>query len=631
MVFWRNDQKYDGSIHCMGNGRLAAYGSGPEIIQVFGPPYSAQSFIGLKLDITNTVETRGEREIGTAVWKHTINLDGKDVGYLHDFVDVEFPCLIRKMNLLQKIQYTLNFNTSLSFIDNSASLSGIYRDGETYSSLLIMCEAGTFIYNHYPNPYRTYFQIVLVGNAYFTCEDKKNWVIHCNPGQSSIHFIGGPSYPECIENTEAIIKTGYEVMLSRTREYWRKFTERRKDFAVLLPQSTPHREKLMKVIDSVAVLVKAQQSREGAVLAGHNYHLGYVRDQYGVARGLLALGYTQEAKEILNFYWNIFKRHGKIHNAQAAGFDGIFHVHENDGSEITGYLILQAFDLYDETKDAVFLDEIMPMLVWAWNMQVDLLGANMLPFNGDETYVAGGMLPRSSLQDGSAEATLIFEAGGRRLIDWIEKTGMWSTNEVIQAKIILDNVRDSFRDNFCKNGYVLANNPGRIKAAGLPRFRHGVCEVCRCNMTWTQLNVSNRYVCPDCFAAGKGDKTETERYSINSVSLIPLYLRNTLLEMSDVKQVILDVTQRFEKTGFLPSRSDGNWAVGYDFGILLYNLIQLNHPATEQINDKMMSLLDQTDAWVEYYIQDAPASTRCRPWESAINLEAALAYALKDV
>jgi hypothetical protein len=41
----------------------------------------------------------------------------------------------------------------------------------------------------------------------------------------------------------------------------------------------------------------------------------------------------------------------------------------------------------------------------------------------------------------------------------------------------------------------------------------------------------------------------------------------------------------------------------------------------------MMNMLDETGAWVEYYIEGKPNGTFCRPWESAINLEAAIRFA----
>ena len=77
------------------------------------------------------------------------------------------------------------------------------------------------------------------------------------------------------------------------------------DFSRILPPDFPQREKLLQTIDDVAVLIKTQQSAEGGVLAGYPYPLAYVRDQYGVSRGLSTLGYFDEAKAILEFYWKI--------------------------------------------------------------------------------------------------------------------------------------------------------------------------------------------------------------------------------------------------------------------------------------------------------------------------------------
>ena len=162
-------------------------------------------------------------------------------------------------------------------------------------------------------------------------------------------------------------------------------------------------------------MMRTQQAVQGAEIAGYPYPLGYVRDQYGVARGYLAMGYYREAESILRFYWDIWKKTGELHCAQGIGVDGIFHIHENDGVESPGYLILQAFDLLAKTGDTAFTREIFPMLEWCWEVQKKHLAGHMLPFNGDETYVAGGILPRSCLNDGSSEATMLFIDGGELL------------------------------------------------------------------------------------------------------------------------------------------------------------------------------------------------------------------------
>ena len=40
----------------------------------------------------------------------------------------------------------------------------------------------------------------------------------------------------------------------------------------------------------------------------------------------------------------------------------------------------------------------------------------------------------------------------------------------------------------------------------------------------------------------------------------------------------------------------------------------------------MMDLRDSSVSWVEYYVDGYPYNTPCRPWESSINIAAALKY-----
>ena len=44
MRTWKNSGQDDGSLHCLGNGRLCVYEQGPNLVQVFGPPYSGTAF-----------------------------------------------------------------------------------------------------------------------------------------------------------------------------------------------------------------------------------------------------------------------------------------------------------------------------------------------------------------------------------------------------------------------------------------------------------------------------------------------------------------------------------------------------------------------------------------------------------
>jgi len=85
-----------------------------------------------------------------------------------------------------------------------------------------------------------------------------------------------------------------------------------------------------------------------------------------------------------------------------------------------------------------------------------------------------------------------------------------------------------------------------------------------------------------------------------------------------------EILQSYKATGKLPSRPDNDVAVGYDYGLLLYALTELDHPMARELYEKTLQLADSTGAWAEYYRDHKPSGTRCRPWESAINAEALL-------
>jgi hypothetical protein len=317
-----------------------------------------------------------------------------------------------------------------------------------------------------------------------------------------------------------------------------------------------------------------------------------------------------------------------------------FHVHENDRVEITGYLVCQAFDLL-VASSAVgagaeeFLDQIFPMLDWAFWSQVGELVEGMLPFNGDETYVAGGILPRSALNDGSAEATLLFLEGGEKLVARAARTRRWNSAQLERARQALVEARTRYRSNFFQDGYLLTNQPRRAALAQPPRFRHGVCERCLVEPSrpiaaiWTERSASGRYLCPDCLAKGDFPPAVPRSFQLNSVSLVSSYLRSSLISPQELTPIVNEVITLYRHTGRLPSRPDepDGLAVGYDYGLLLYALAVLGHPEADGFCRTVLCLRDAAGAWAEYYRHGQPVGTRCRPWESAVNLEAVLKWA----
>lgn len=629
---WQNQTTDDGSIHCLGNGRLCVYEQGPDLVQVFGPPYSAPAFYRFTLEMDEAVSDLSERRQGTAIWAHRVNVAGEPAGEITDFVDRDLACLVRRFMLSASLHFCLELNAPVEVTLTGTDLRG--------GALVLEVPAGRYFNHVYPFPTVVYQQITWQGAVEIAIIDQTHIRFDIKPGESILLFAGGPDYPQAVACSEEALKIPYGELYQRTQKGWQVFSQSRHDFDLQLPADLPLRGKLLQTIDDVAVMIKSQQSREGGILAGYNYHMAYVRDQYGTARGLLTLGHYSEAQVVLAFYWRIWQRYGAIHNGQAVGLDGVFHIHENDDVELTGYLIRQAFDLNAHRRDDDFLEEIFPMLEWAWYSQVKHLVGGMLPFNGDETYIAGGLLPRSAINDGSSEATLLFLTGGEKLVAWAEKNRRWPSSAVAEARRTLEKTRAAYNTNFVVDGRLVANNPARAARAKLPRFRHGVCEKCqedphRWYIVWTERSQNGRYLCPKCLAEEPLPPAEPNVYVLPSTALVPCYLKTDFVTVEILKPTIEDILSRFIHAGrnhnaqvsLVPDQQSK--AVGYDYGFLLYALKALDDPRASEIYRQMMAVLDQTGAWVEYYRDDQPMGTRCRPWESAINLEAVLNWTLK--
>lgn len=627
----------DGSIHALGNGKMLIYELGADIVTSYTGPFSTPSYLTMQC-LSGQNGVLSARKQGTAVWTHAFMKGNEKLAELGDFVDAEIPCFVRHVQNTSRMIFSIKLGNYVQLIDNSARL----KSGKKTDGRLMIVPPGTTIYQTYVFPKILYGQLAVTGAARIEeIPDSAIVRIICEAGESYIYLVGGPGYAEVISNTNQALIASPQNMLERTTKYWEEFTARRTDFNKILPALLPQRDKIIQTIDDVAVLIKAQQSSEGAVVAGYPYPLGYVRDQYGVSRGLLALGLTKEARAILNFYWEIWKKYGYIHNAQGIGVDGIFHVHENDEVEITGYLILQAFDLLRISRDTAFIRQIAPMLDWAFESQKKHLINGMLPFNGDETYVAGGILPRSTLNDGSAEATALFTESGQQYLDWVSANHLWKADRVEENQSLLSLVSSRFKENFWKDGVLWTNNPDRAAAADLPLFRHGVCEMQGpgCIMSeyqgivWTERNENNRYLCAACINGASFPKAEVKRYNLLSVALAPFYMNLTVMPFDQLTGSVYEIRDNFVTTGAMTSKQEmANQkneirTVGYDYGFLLNALTILHSADASRVYDKTLSVVDQEGSWSEYYLNDKPSGTRCRPWESAINIEAVINWA----
>lgn len=614
MRIWTNTEP-NGAIHAMGNGEMVVYAQGANLNNIYGPPYSAPNTLSLSTEGPDDLKDSAEREIGTSVWNHKTTAAGKSAVDYTEFVPAEMAAYIRLFECKSEgVRWVLHPHPAAKFVE-CAQAPGVWQQ---------IIRAGQNAYN-YPTNLWSFHRIVPQGSCKAELGANGELIIHLLPGKGSLAVVGASTYPVAVTETEKLIKQGAESFLKPTRAYWKTFTDRRlaaKPALKKLPAD------MAEIIDSIATLIKSQQSTDGGVMAGHYYALAYVRDQYGTAKGMLSLGMIDEAKLNLEFRLRKYLLFGTLQTAETMGVDCARHIHENDESEGPGYTILQARDYIKLTGDDAFGKKMWPMMDWCWKVQTKHLANGLLPFNGDETYVAGGFFPRSGLNQGSADSTLVFVEAGKWLMQWAVAQKLWTAKYASDQQKLISQASEAYRRYFFDNNRIWANAPEREKMVTLPRFRHGVCEANCGWFGWTERSHRGRYLCPNCIGVKDVPAEVPAKMEVNSVSLLPAYLESDILTHDETQRVLDHVLSQADASGHISSVPGKPACVGYDPGLILISLAELRSPKAKQACDRMVKLLDDTGAWVEYYGGgDARIGCcRARPWESGINVFALIKY-----
>ena len=600
-------QKDCGTIHALGTGNIMLYGRGPEWMQVIGAPYSCPSVFALVTPGDDVIQAKSFRRDGVGGWMHEL-----PQGKLEDCAVRSCDCIARKWNLNQSVRFELD-----ALDHQLEDVSALFPQAAT--AWMIVVHATAAIYNDYPLGKRTYMLIVANGG----CEAEKTdtGLLLTLKESGTLYVMGSQKYGECyagmMENAARSFEELREMADKEDQAFLCRIAEGRRNL-----KEHPLRERVMAAADEAALMIRAQQHCGGGVQAGHNYHLAYVRDQYGVSRGLIAAGALDEARAILEFYREIFAKWGFIANAQAMGVDGIFHIHENDEVEITGYLLLQAADYVRASGDEAFFRSLLSMLKWALQAQMKWLHRDMLPFNGDETYVAGGMIPRTLLDHGSFEATLLLITGGQQFVSLCEEFGCkeeWM-DDVVSG---LERVSANFDANFKRGENYVTNSMGRLEGLDYALFKHGVCNNSD-RFGWIHHRGQGVYLCAHCMG-NKHIEPCREEYQLKSTLLMAPFISSDQLDMEYLGRQVDAFLETYRASGVLPSRPDGDRCCGYDFGLLLFAAAKTGRNADDVLED-MLNLQDEAGAWSEYFRGDVPEQTRCRPWESGMNIAGAVCY-----
>ena len=579
------------------------------------------------------------REAGAAIWHHELAVEAAPTVAFVEYAAHGLSAYVRQFECRAAgIEWVVKPHAGGGF-KAVHGLAGVWLQRLPPGTLLFR---DPYITDQWSNHW-----VIVQGDCQAAVDGRGELVICLQPGRGSLAIVGAAEYGTGVAEVEALLAGGAESLLEPTRGRWREFTQRR---LAARPRLARLPADAAEDMDGIAVMMKAQQSAQGPTIIGWHTPMAYIRDLYGAARGMLALGLFDEARQSLEFRLDKFLRFGDLRTAELIGTDCARHTY-TDEVEGPGYLLLQARDYRRATGDGATVRRLWPMLEWCWNVQQRQLAGGLLPFNGDETYIPYGLFPAEGLQQGSADTTLAFVASGDWLTEWAESERLWTPNHADAQRRILAESRQAWRRWFvdATTARVWVNAPEREQWVAPPRFR-------RLGSQWLEYDPrSGHYVPVGTLDQERPRAVPPARMTLNSVSLLPDYLGGGLLTADERRRMVERILSFARPNGMIPTALEedcgrervdrhvnaagggpagriGDLGVGYDPGLILIALTELRHPAAPAAYARLMRLLDPAGAWNEYYAGTDRAvrgSIRANLWASGINAEAALGYLLR--
>ena len=606
-----NDTK---AVHCLGNGQVCGYVRGLDLFQVFGPHYSAPNGLSLRFVSEGEWWCDSVRQPETAVWTHHLSCGEQEAGSLTEFADGSRPLISRHIACTQPLRFQVSAVEVERFYCVPEEVCGyphFYVGEIPEGTPFYPYSYNDGIFHNFVINKPLHFGLLVTGDGVVEQTETRELTVSVAEGELVLAFA--ESFEELMADMAYVTATPWAERREATAAVWQTRSAARK---ANCPALSPE---MASVYDDIYVLIRTQQSVSGGVLAGYPYHLAYVRDNYGVNRGLLALGAYEESAALIRYYIQVFRQYGEFHNAQ--GTDAYaFHIHEIDKTEITGYMVLMILDYVRLTGDTAVLAEAKGLLWWCVEQQHSLLRGGMLPFNGDGTYIAGFILPREVVNHGSMEATMLYHTGCVRLLALADTLGLdGAQRELLTADV--SGIEATFGKNFYVDGKIACNNRHYYGEGEQPKFRNGI-RLCGHGLGVGVLDKSGRYVCWDCYRKAPRENPEWNTlYFLDSPVLMSLYVDSDLLDKELVDRQIDAIADQLVKNNFVYKPDK---VVGYDLGILIYAFRERHSELIPRLRQMVLDMRDELGAWSEYYVDSLPSGTMYRPWESGINLESLL-------
>lgn len=575
-----------GAIAACGNGRILAYLAGPDVRTLYAPTYSSPP-------------------LATLTWPRRVSDWIEDVqpwsAWTFDCPDTRLTVFAEADHPALTYLWSGTADGPVVRVDPDAGEAALDRAAWTArhdGAFLAEIPSGRRMFV-YPSP-RPRFVAAAGEGVSFRRRSPHELHLQLDAREGWFSLVGADSAREANEVVAHLRSEPVELRLRRA--------QRRRTARAGQLHAGPVDEPAARLVAQAGDQLLAQQSAAGGYIAGDRYPMSYLRDQYGTNAGLLSAGLTDSVESSLRFRHRKWRTYGDLANAETMNDDAIRHRHENDDVEQTGFFVLSVLDLAEAVGRDV-LPDFADVVRWCLIRQHANLQNGMLPFNGDETYIAGGLLPRWTIEDGSVEATAIYASSIRRSLGRATELALPSSlRESLRSDLL--EITSRFGSNFVRAGTVVTNSVLR-RGPSERRHRTGVCESCGRFPRELERNGRDRYVCGLCDDTSLPERPASE-LSIPSATLMAISLARDLIP-ERLRPEAVDGAD-----GSLRIRAER--ITGYDEALLALVLADRHPDAARSTLRRSLGRADRYGTWAEYYDGDAPVGARCRPWETGMNL-----------